>query len=57
MSRTPVLGWAAFTSFYPEGFDPRLWNRIKSEFWFNPRKRSQKKIRLNKRRVNAYNKK
>lgn len=57
MSRTPVLAWAMFSSFCPEGFDPTLWNRIKSESRFNPRKRSQKKIRLNKRRVNAYNKK
>ena len=57
MSRAPVLAWAAFSSVCPGGFDPTLWNHIKSEPRFNPHKRSQKKIRLNKRRVNAYNKK
>ena len=50
-----VLAWAMFTSVCPDGISWDEWCNMKWQQRSNPRfgKKSQKKVRLNRRRVNG----
>ncbi len=51
----PPLAWAMYSAICPPGLDYETWMHMKHE-QRHPRKRSQKKARLNKRRSNYYRK-
>ena len=51
----PPLAWAIYSAICPPGLDYETWMHMRYE-QRHPRKRSQKKTRLNKRRSNYYRK-